>query len=74
MMALKRNYMIDINHITNYIHSLKISILLSKYNNICVSTKQVFMNYKQIMVLLWVANDIPKHVKLNIISLLVQKN
>ena len=72
--AFNNNYMINTKHTTKYIQSTKISILLSKYNNICVSIEQIFMNYKQIMLLLWVigksTNIVPKHVKLNMISLL----
>ena len=73
--AFDNNYTVDNKHITDYMQSMKISILLSKYNNICVNIKQVFMNYEQIMMFLWITgrlvNGIPKHVKLNIISLLV---
>ena len=75
MLACNNNYVIDKYHITDYMQSMKISMLLSKYNNICVTIKQVFMNYKQIMMCLWIINDksfdLPKHIKLNIITLLV---
>ena len=61
---------------TDYIQSMNISVLLSKHNNICVNTKQVFINYKQIMQLLWVIKMMTNYctskcVGLNIISLLV---
>ena len=72
--AFNNNYNIANNHITDYMQSMNISILLSKYSDICVSIKQVFMNYKKIMLFLWVVKKasciIPKHVKLNVISLI----
>ena len=72
--AINNNYMINNNHVTDYMQSINISILLSKYNNMCVSIKQVFMNYRHIMLLLRVikksTNIVPKHVKLIMISLL----
>ena len=72
--AINNNYMINNNHMIDYIQSMNISILLSKYNNMCVNIKQVFINYRQIMLLLWIIKNatyiIPKHVKLNLISLL----
>ena len=74
--AFNKNYMVDNYHVTDYMQSIKISILLSKYNNICVNIKQVFMNYKQIMMLLWIigglVSGVPKHVKLDVITLLVK--
>ena len=72
--AIDNNYMINNNHMTDYMQSQNISILLSKYNNICINIKQIFLNYKQIMQLLWIikitTNIVPKHIKLNMISLL----
>ena len=74
--ASTNNYMVDNKHMTDYMQSMKISILLSKYNNICMNIKQVFMNYKQIMMFLWIvgglANNIPTNVKLDVITLLVK--
>ena len=72
--ALCYNYTIDNNYMIDYMRSMNISILLSKYGGICVTIKQIFLNYKQIMLLLWIIkialNIVPKHVKLNMISLL----
>ena len=74
--ASTNNYIIDNYHVTDYMQSMKISILLSKYNNICVNIKQVFINYKQIMVFLWIigglVSGVPKHVKFDVITLLVK--
>ena len=73
--AINNNYMINNNHVIDYLQSMKISTLLSKYNNICINIKQVFMNYKQIMMFLWIVNRLTKCVPTNIklvgISLLV---
>ena len=72
--AFNNGYMINNNNMTDYIQSMNISTLLSKYNNICVKITQIFLNYKQIMQLLWVikitTNIVQKHIKLNMISLL----
>ena len=66
--ALDNNYMVDKYHVIDYMQSMKISILISKYNNICINTKQVFLNYKQIMLFLWIIGGlVPKYIKLNII-------
>ena len=72
--GFKNNYTIDLDHVTDYVQCMKIKILLSKHNNICVTTKQIFFNYKQIIMFLWivskVTNNVPNHIKLKIISLI----
>ena len=72
--GFNKNHTINNHHMTDYIQSMNTSVLLSKYNNICVGIKQIFLNWKQIMLLLYTINrfvyDMPINIKLNIISLL----
>ena len=74
--AFNNNYSVNYNYITDYVQSAKISIIILKHNHKCVHTKNIFMNYKQIMLFLNIVSKnkiiLPIYIKLNIMSLFIR--
>ena len=75
--AFTHNYIIDYYMIMDYVESNKISMLLLKYNNICISTKKIMFNHKRIILLLHIIKNshvvIPMYIKFNIMVLFIMQ-
>lgn len=75
--AYDKNYMVTHCHIMDYTQSIKISMLLLRYNNICVGEQPIFLFFKQIMLFLGLIKKsfvrMPMYLKLNIIALFMVK-
>ena len=70
--AFREKYKINYHLITDYVYSVKLSMMLLKYTGLCIDTQHIYKIYTNIMAFLYISRKarIPIFVKFNIIGLI----